>query len=444
MRHFKNIIIGFGKAGKTLANSLVKHGEEVLLIERDPQMYGGTCINVACLPTKNLVLNAQRGVAYEQAFASKQALTGKLREKNYHKVADQELATVLDATAEFVDNQTIRVTDDQGSEELTFDRLFINTGAASNVPAIPGVKLGKRIFASTELLAQPKQVKHLAILGAGPIGLEFASMYANFGSQVTVINRHAGILGKFEPEVAQAAAADMAADGVTFLHQSQLTRVTENADGLTLTVTGPNGEQEVTADGLLLAVGRHPNTAALHLERTDLKVGKRGEVVVNDRLKTNLPGIYALGDVAGSPQFTFISLDDWRIMNNQLFGDQTRTRANRPTYATTVFLKPAISTVGATEAELKTAGRDYRVLKMPAAVVPKTQVIGNPRGFYKALVDPESHQILGATIYAEEAYETINLITLAIQRHLPAEALRDQIYTHPTMTEALNDLFGQL
>lgn len=444
MRHFQNIIIGFGKAGKTLAGSLTQHGQEVLLIERDPQIYGGTCINVACLPTKNLVINAQRGVGYEEAFATKQALTSKLRTKNYHKVADQELATVLDATAEFVDNQTIRVTDESGSEELTFDRLFINTGATSKVPNIPGVALGQRIFASTELLAQPKQVQHLAILGAGPIGLEFASMYANFGSQVTVINRHSGILGQFEPEVAAAAQADLEADGVTFLHGRQLTKVTETAEGLTLTVAGPSGEEALTADGLLLAVGRQPNTAALHLERTDLQVGERGEIVVNDRLETNVPGIYALGDVNGGPQFTFISLDDWRILNNQFFGDQTRTRANRPVYAKTVFLKPAISTVGATEAQLQAAGKDYRVLAMPAAAVPKTQVIGNPRGYYKALVDPTSHQILGATIYAEEAYETINLITLAIQHRLPAEALRDQIYTHPTMTEALNDLFGQL
>lgn len=191
---------------------------------------------------------------------------------------------------------------------------------------------------------------------------------------------------------------------------------------------------------MLVSVGRHPATAALHLEKTSLEVGQRGEIVVNDKLETSVPNIYAMGDVAGSLQFTYISLDDWRIMDNQLFGDKTRTKKNRPVFANSIFIKPAISSAGLTESELKAQGKAYKVLTMPAAGVPKAQVIGNPRGSYKALIDPETHEILGATIYAEEAYETINVITLAMQHHLKAEDLRDQIYAHPTMTEALNDL----
>ncbi|OQR18742.1 FAD-dependent oxidoreductase [Ligilactobacillus salivarius] len=441
MRHFKNIIIGFGKAGKTLAGSLTSHGEEVLLIEKDPMMYGGTCINIACLPTKNLVINSQRGVKYEEAFETKEAMTAKLRNKNYHKVADQDLATVLDATAEFLDDKTIKVTDESGTEELTFDRLFINTGAESNVPNIDGLKIDDKIFTSTEMLAKKELAKNLVILGGGPIGLEFASMYAGFGSKVTVIEPMPSILGRFEPEIAQAAKADMEADGVTFMLKSSLTKVEETEAGLNLTVETEDGVKDLQADVMLVSVGRHPATAALHLEKTSLEVGQRGEIVVNDKLETSVPNIYAMGDVAGCLQFTYISLDDWRIVDNQLFGDKTRTKKNRPVFANSIFIKPAISSAGLTESELKAQGKAYKVLTMPAAGVPKAQVIGNPRGAYKALIDPETHEILGATIYAEEAYETINVITLAMQNHLKAEDLRDQIYAHPTMTEALNDLF---
>lgn len=442
MKHFKNIIIGFGKAGKTLAGSFTRHGEEVLLIEKDPMMYGGTCINIACLPTKNLVINSQRNVPYKRAFETKEILTSKLRMKNYHKVADQDLATVLDATAEFIDDKTIKVTDKSGTEEITFDRLFINTGSESNLPDIPGLALSNRIFTSTELLAQKEQIQNLVILGGGPIGLEFASMYANFGSKVTVIEPMSNILNRFEPEIAITAKTDMEADGVNFMLQSTLTKIEETVTSLNLTIDRNGESQVITADAILVAVGRHPNTNSLHLERTNLKVGKKGEIKVNEKLETNIAGIYAMGDVAGSLQFTYISLDDWRIMDNQLFGDYTRTKNNRPVFANSMFIKPAISSVGFTESELKDSGKEYQVLTMSAASVPKAQVIGNPRGGYKVMINPKTHDILGATIYAEESYETINIIALAMQHHLKSEDLRDQIYAHPTMTEALNDLFN--
>ena len=291
------------------------------------------------------------------------------------------------------------------------------------------------------MLAKKELAKNLVILGGGPIGLEFASMYAGFGSKVTVIEPMPSILGRFEPEIAQAAKADMEADGVTFMLKSSLTKVEETEAGLNLTVETEDGVKDLQADVMLVSVGRHPATAALHLEKTSLEVGQRGEIVVNDKLETSVPNIYAMGDVAGSLQFTYISLDDWRIMDIQLFGDNTRTKKNSPVFAISFFIKPAISSAWLTESELKAQGKAYKVLTMPAAGVPKAQVIGNPRGSYKALIDPETHEILGATIYAEEAYETINVITLAMQHHLKAEDLRDQIYAHPTMTEALNDLF---
>lgn len=444
MKHFENIIIGFGKAGKTLAGSLIKNGQEVLLIEKDSAMYGGTCINVACLPSKNMIINAQRGTGYDEAIATKSRLVDKLRNKNYHKVADQENATVLRADVSFIDDYTIEVSDDSGQETVTGDKIFINTGSTPVLPNVQGLKNSQHVFTSKTLLDQTQQTKNIAILGDGPIGLEFAAMYAKFGSQVTVVGQNKMILNQLEPEIANAAKEDMMTDGVQFLLNSQLTKVTDMANGIILDIDTPNGGQTLHVDALLVATGRRANTDDLHLERTNIKTGSHGEILVNDVLETNVTNIFAMGDVKGGPQFTYISLDDWRILNSQFFGDQTRTRANRPVFANTIFLNPAISSVGQTEAQLQKKAQPYKIFQMLTAGVPKAQVIGNPRGSYKVLVDEKKHQILGATIYAEEAYETINVISLAMQNNLPAEALRDQIYTHPTMTEALNDLFAEL
>lgn len=398
MRHFKNIIIGFGKAGKTLAGTLAKHGEEVLVIEKDPKMYGGTCINVACLPTKNMIISAHSGVNYEEALKRKNQLTSMLRDKNYHKVADQKEATVLTATAEFLDDHTLQVSDNSGQEQLTAERIFINTGAKPILPNINGLLDSKRVFTSTDLLDKNSQTKELVILGSGPIGLEFASMYAQFGSHVAVIDQAPMILGRFEPEIAEQAKKDLEEDGVNFLLESSLAKVTDTNDGVDLEVALPTGKRHLTADALLVATGRRANIDDLHLERTNIQTGSRGEIVVNDTLETSVNNVYALGDVAGSLQFTYISLDDWRIVANNLYGNKIRNRSNRPVFANTIFLNPAISSVGQTEAQLKKVGKEYKVLKMPAAGVPKAQVIGNPRGSYKALIDPNTHQILGATL----------------------------------------------
>lgn len=444
MRHFENIIIGFGKAGKTLAASLASHGHEVLVIEKDNQMYGGTCINVACLPTKNLIINAQKGVNYEQAFEIKNQMTAKLRNKNYHKVADLKAATVLTADAEFLDDQTIQVTDDSGAEKLTADRIFINTGSTPIIPDIDGIHESKHVFASREMLDQQQLAQKLVVLGSGPIGLEFASMYAKFGSQVRVLSNGMQILAREEPEVAEMALADLQTDGIDFAFESQLTKVEDTATGVQLTYQQAGKEHVEQADALLVATGRRPNIDDLHLERTTIELGDRSEILVDDQLKTNVDHVWALGDVNGGPQFTYISLDDFRIVNNQLLGDQTRTLANRPVYPHTTFLNPAIASIGLTQAQAETQGVNHQVITMAAAGVPKANVIGNPRGMYKAVIDPDTNEILGMTIYAEEAYETINLISLAMQQHIPATVLRDQIYSHPTMTEALNDLFANL
>lgn len=444
MKHFENVIIGFGKAGKTLAGSLAKHGQEVLVIEKDAQMYGGTCINVACLPTKNMIINAQRGVDYEKSLAIKNQLTSKLRNANYHKIADLDLVTVLNATASFIDNQTIEVTDESGREKITADKFFINTGSTPIIPAIDGIDSSRHVYTSREMLDADHQTQKLTILGSGPIGLEFASMYQQFGSAVTVLGHSDRILKNIDENIASMVEQDLISDGIDLKLKADLMQVNDTDDGVQL-IYQQNGEKKVVdADALLVATGRRPNTDGLGLENTTIKIGSHGEILTNDILQTNVDHIWALGDVNGGPKFTYISLDDYRIVNNQLFGSKNKTLANRPVYSTTTFLNPSISTIGMTASQAALSGKSIKVLTLSAGAIPKAKVIGDDRGYLQAIVDNDSDEILGATIYAEESYETINLIALAMQTHTPATILRDQIYAHPTMTESFNDLFADL
>ncbi|GAK48268.1 putative pyridine nucleotide-disulfide oxidoreductase [Secundilactobacillus oryzae JCM 18671] len=310
------------------------------------------------------------------------------------------------------------------------------------MPDIKGLKESKHVYASRELLDKSDKTKRLAVLGSGPIGLEFASMYAQFGSEVTVISPNSALLTHNEPEVAEMATADLKADGIQFELNANLNQIEDTADGVKLTYTQDGANHVLEVDALLVATGRRANTDDLHLERTDIKIGERGNIVVNNKLETSVPNIWALGDVNGGPQFTYISLDDWRILENQFYGDQTRTLDNRPVFPVTIFLKPAIASVGLTEAQAKAKGLDYIVKKLPVAGIPKSQVIGDPRGMYKAILDAKDHTIIGMTIYAEESYETINLITTVMLHQISADELRNQIYSHPTMTEALNEVFA--
>lgn len=221
-----------------------------------------------------------------------------------------------------------------------------------------------------------------------------------------------------------------------------LKQVRDVADQVELTYEVGGVSEKLVVDGLLVTTGRTPNTKELVLENTSLNVGPRGSVPVNEKLETNVPGVWALGDVNGGPQFTYISLDDYRIVNNQLFGNQTRTLTNLPIYPNTTFLHPAVATIGLSAKAAKEQNLAVDVVSVLTKTAPKSNVIGDPRGIFQAVVDKKTKLILGATIYAEESYEIINLISLAMNQQIPATALRDQIYYHPTMAETFNDLFA--
>lgn len=441
MQEFKNIVIGFGKGGKTLAKNLAAKGESVLVVEKSKKMYGGTCINIACLPSKNMIINAQRGINFEDAVKEKDEMTTVLRNKNYHMVADEETATVLDGTAKFIDNHTIEIVLDSGERtEVKGERIFINTGATPIIPQVKGLKESKYILDSTAAMDQNSLPNELVILGAGYIGMEFASMFARYGAKVTVLDTNEKFLKREDDDISEMLFNDLSQDGIEFKLGAKVVEVKDLSDKVEIIYEINGKKQTVKADKLLVATGRKPVTENLGLENTDIELDERGAIKVDDYLRTTAENVWAIGDVKGGPQFTYISLDDFRIIFDQLYGKGKRKVSDRNLVPYSVFITPALSRVGLNEVEAKNRGIEYKLFKLAATSIPKAKVIGNTRGMYKILVDPDTEEILGATIYGEESYEVINLIALAMKAKLPYTMLRDQIYTHPTMSEALNDV----
>lgn len=453
MKKTDAVIIGFGKGGKTLAGALANAGKKVILIEKSDKMYGGTCINVACIPTKSLVHSASLSAAaggtfdekarrYEAAIEEKTRLTAMLRDKNYHKLADNPNITVLNAAAAFTSPQSVHADlADGGSEDIEAAQFFVNTGARPFVPDIPGLRDSHRVYLSETMLELKKLPEHLAIIGGGYIGVEFASMYANFGSEITVIQDGEAFLPREDAEIAQAVLNSLEARGVKIIRSAKTTGIRDTDNAAVLSVETPQGKTEITAEAVLVAAGRRPNIDFAP-EKAGIELTPRGAVKVDEHLKTSVNNIYAMGDVAGGLQFTYISLDDFRIVSSAVLGDGSRTTLNRGAVPYSVFLDPPFSRVGLTEQEAIDKGYSVKTARLPAAAIPKAQVLRKPVGLLKAVIDANTGKILGAHIFCEESHEIINLLKLAIDAGIPYTVLRDSIYTHPTMSEGLNDLFA--
>ena len=442
METIKNIIIGFGKGGKTLAKFLAQKGEEVLVIEKSNKMYGGTCINIACLPSKRLIIEAANGVSYVDAVNGKNEMTAQLRGKNYHMLADEKTVTVLDGKAHFIADHEIEVELPNGKKaQYKGDRIFINTGAVPVMLPIPSLKESKYILDSTQAMDEKKMPKNLTIIGAGYIGLEFASMFAKYGSKVTVLDHNKEFLVREDEDISNAVRKDMEDAGIKFELGADIEKITDEKTDAKVTYQINGKTKAINADRILVATGRKPNTENLGLENTAIETTDRGAIKVDDFLRTTVDNVWAIGDVKGGLQFTYISLDDFRIIKDQLFGTGARMVSDRKVIPYSVFISPALSQVGLNEKQANKLEKEYKLFKLPVTAIPKAKVAKDNRGLFKALVDPETEKILGATLYGIESYELINMISLAMKAHLSYTVLRDQIYTHPTMSEAFNDLF---
>lgn len=455
MNKYDAIIIGFGKGGKTLAGALAKAGKTVAVLERSSNMYGGTCINAGCIPTKSFVNSAQearninggfdeKAAHYKKAVEEKNRLTGMLRKKNFDKLDGLPNADVITGTASFNSPHIISVQTEHGTFEIEGEKIFINTGSQPFIPPIPGLQNNPYVYVSGTLLDLRELPRELVIIGGGYIGMEFASIYAGFGSRVTVIQDGAAFLPREDEEIAAEVLKSLNGRGVRVLLSAKVQKVTQENGHAVVYVETPQGQEAMEAQAVLVATGRRPDISGLHLENAGVEITPRGAVQTDEYLRTNVPHIWAMGDVTGGLQFTYISLDDFRIVKSQLLGGIQRTNQNRGAVPYSVFLDPPFSRVGLSEREARESGYDVLVAKLPAAAVPKAQVLRQPQGLLKAVVDKKTGLILGAHLFCAESHEMINLIKLAIDSGIPYTVLRDNIYTHPAMSEAFNDLFSSI
>ena len=437
MLQYDLLVIGFGKAGKTLAAKMATQGKKVALVERSKAMYGGTCINIGCLPTKSLYVSAEKGLSFEDAMLEKNSMTARLNGKNYAGVSGASV-DIIDAEASFLSNKVVQIQAGDDRQEITADTIVINTGAVSNILPIPGLLDTKHVYDSTGIQNLDHAPKRLGILGGGNIGLEFAGIYRQLGSQVTVLDAADQLLPRLDPAFAKLAKEYMEEDGIVF-QQGVRTSLIKN-EGEEVVVETDKGN--FTFDALLYATGRKPNIQPLQLENTDIELTDRGAIKVNDHLETSVPGVFAVGDVNGGPQFTYVSLDDFRIVYSYLMGDGSYTLSQRANVPTTIFLNPPLSHVGMTEKEALEAGLPVGSKEMAVAAMPRAHVNADLRGLFKAVVNTETKEILGVTLFAEGAEEMINIVTVAMDNKIPYTYFTKQIFTHPTLAENFNDLFA--
>ncbi|WP_181808103.1 FAD-dependent oxidoreductase [Streptomyces shenzhenensis] len=450
--HVDLLVIGFGKGGKTLAARMGAAGHRVALVEQSAQMYGGTCINIGCVPTKALIHHAQSRRPDEPAQDSLLAavgatttLTDALRDRNFAMLDEIESVTVLTGRARFLDEKSVEVS--AGSDRLvvTATTIVVNTGAEPVVPDIPGLRSSAYTRTSTDLIRAKALPERMVIVGGGYLGLEFAGMYARFGSRVTVLEAGPRLLPREDADVAEATVGMLREEGVTFVTDAVVVRVTDE-DGHAAVRYRAAGEEHVAeAEAVLAATGRRPATAGLDLQAAGVRTTAWGAIEVDEHLRTSRPHIFALGDVNGGPQFTYISLDDSRIVADQLLGSGTRTTADREAVPYTLFTTPPLSRVGLTEREARERRHDVRVASKPVAQIaamPRAKIVGETRGLMKFVIDAATDRILGAALLSVDSQELINTVALAMRHGVTAAELRDTIYTHPSSTEAFNEVLG--
>lgn len=455
MKQYDAIIIGFGKAGKTLAAELSNRGWQVAVVERSSMMYGGTCPNIACIPTKTLVHEA--GIAallyhddypkqanlYKQAIGRKNRLTSFLRNNNYERLSKRPNVTVYTGEGSFVSANIIKVALPEGDIELQGKEIFINTGSTPIIPAIDGIKESQKVYTSTTLLDLNVLPQHLIIVGGGYIGLEFASMYAEFGSKVTLLEGGNRFMPRNDQDIANSVKEVLEKKGIEIHLNARAQSIHDTNDGVTLTYSDVSDGTPYFVDGdaILIATGRKPMIEGLNLQAAGIGVEAHGAIVVNDQLRTTVPHVWAMGDVKGGPQFTYLSLDDFRIIRDQLFGDKKRDIGDRDPVPYAVFIDPPLAHIGLTEEEALKRGYSFKVSRLPATSVVRSRTLKQTDGMLKAIVNDHSGKIMGCTLFCAEAPEIINIVAMAMKTGQHYTFLRDFIFTHPSMSEGLNELF---
>jgi pyruvate/2-oxoglutarate dehydrogenase complex dihydrolipoamide dehydrogenase (E3) component len=456
-KQYDTIVIGAGQSGGPLSTALARSGRKTAIIEREH--VGGTCLNEGCTPTKTIVASAR--VAYlARRAADYGVLTGRItvdmervrqRKRDIVKsfVASSERqiretkdVDLLMGEARFIGPKEVEVKMNDGPLlHLTADLFFINVGARPSTIQLDGIESVPALN-STTIMELDSVPRHLIVLGGGSVGLEFAQMFRRFGSRVTVVQHGERLLGREDADVAESVAGILREDGIDVMLKTEALRVMRQKNGaIRLTVQADGKEHAIIGSHLLVAVGRTPNTDRLNPQAAGIELDSHGFIKVNDRLETNVPGIYALGDVNGGPAFTHISYDDFRIIKTNLIEGGNASRKGRMV-PYVVYIDPQLGRIGMTEEEARKEGRSIKVARMPMSDISRAVEVDESRGFMKAIVDADTERILGAAVLGLEGGELMSMLEIAMMGNLPYPVLKEAIFAHPTLAEGLNNLFG--
>jgi pyruvate/2-oxoglutarate dehydrogenase complex dihydrolipoamide dehydrogenase (E3) component len=451
------LILGSGEGGKYLAWHTARSGRRTAVVER--RWIGGSCPNINCLPSKNEIWSAKVADLVHHAAKFGMAVSpvavdmAQVRQRkrvmvesmvathrDHYKSSGAEL---IMGAGRFVAPKTLEVRlNSGGTRLLTGDRVFLNLGTHAAIPDVPGLAAAAPLT-HIEALELGRLPDHLIVLGGGYVGLEFAQALRRFGSRVTVVEHGPQLVGREDPDVAEELRRILAEEGVEFVFGAELLRVDgRSGANVTLQVRTPTGDWTLVGSDILAATGRIPNTADIGLDIAGVEMDARGYIRVNDRLETTAADVWALGECAGSPQFTHASFDDFRVVRDNLAGGARSTRDRLMPYC--LFTDPPLARVGLSEGDARRAGIAVRVAKLPMSAVLRAQTIGETNGFMKALVAAQDDRILGFAMIGPEAGEVMAVVQTAMLAGMPYTGLREAIFTHPTMAEGLGPLFLRL
>lgn len=454
MPNYDAIIIGTGQAGPSLAGRLAAAGMKIAIVER--KLFGGTCVNSGCTPTKAMVASAYAaqlarraadygvtidgsiGVDMKAVKARKDAISKKSSTGIETWLKGMQNCTVYEGHARFESPKEVRV----GNELLTSDRIFINVGGRAIVPSLPGID-EIPYLTNSSMMDVDFLPRHLVIVGGGAIGLEFGQMFRRFGSEVTILEMGPHLLGHEDEDISEAIEEVLRQEGINVRLHSECIGFRPHADGVAVTVDCKEGSPEVIASHVLLAVGRRPNTDDLGVEKADIATDKRGYIVVDDELRTNIPGIWALGDCNGRGTFTHTAYNDFEIVAANLLDNDPRRVSDRMT-AYNVYTDPPLGRVGLTEVEARKSTANLLIGLRPMTKVARAIEKGESKGFIKILVDGDSKQILGAAILGTGGDEVIHCILDLMYAKAEYTVMQRAVHIHPTVSELLPTVLGDL
>jgi pyruvate/2-oxoglutarate dehydrogenase complex dihydrolipoamide dehydrogenase (E3) component len=454
---YEVLVLGSGEGGKYLAWHMAKAGRRTAVVER--RLIGGSCPNTNCLPSKNEIWSAKVAdlVGHADRFGMVTSPTGVDMKKvltRKRQMVDGLISMHLDSykasgaelimgEGRFIAPKTIEVSlNDGGIRVLTGERVVLNVGTHATIPELPGLAAAAPLT-NVEALELDRLPGHLVVVGGGYVGLELAQAYRRFGSRVTILEAGPQLAGREDPDVAAALLEMMRDEGIVVHLGARLLAVQErSADSVALQVSTPAGAQRIVGSDILVAAGRTPNTAGIGLELAGVALDPRGFVAVNDRLETSASAVWAVGECAGSPQFTHASFDDFRIIRDNLAGGHRSTRGRLIPYC--MFTDPPLARVGLGEEDARRHGIAFRVAKLPIAAVLRSRTTSETRGFMKALVEAHGDRILGFTMLGADAGEVMAVVQTAMLTGMPYTGLRDAIIAHPTMAEGLVTLFSKV